>query len=129
MVKLLNILRRWKLCLNIPNGVHCNVFFLFINNSLTFCSDKHQSGFGFKTPEKQDFQGSNHSQNINKRKNKYLSIKMCNSLSSSFTNVMVADIRMQFKGRKTIPIILLVSNTQINQAHYRLRPVRNGNEI
>lgn len=81
------------------------------------------------SPEKQDFQGSNHSQNINKRKNKYLSIKMCNSLSSSFTNVMVADIRMQFKGRKTIPIILLVSNTQINQAHYRLRPVRNGNEI
>lgn len=56
MVKLLNILIRWKLCLNIPNGVHCNVFFLFINNSLTFCSDKHQSGFGFKTPEKQDFQ-------------------------------------------------------------------------
>lgn len=31
-------------------------FFLFINNSLTFCSDKHQSGFGFKTPEKQGFQ-------------------------------------------------------------------------
>ena len=31
-------------------------FFLFINNSLTFHSDKHQSGFRFKTPEKQDFQ-------------------------------------------------------------------------